>query len=74
LLKEFFPNATVSPPDKTAMSVAPMTIIRRKITPRGASSQNPKDSIDELPVIFGNPSPYSCSPWKMRFYELPNMI
>jgi hypothetical protein len=73
-LQEFLPNSFVSPTDKTPVCVAPATIVRRKITPGGASAHNPENSIDKLAIIIRYAAPTSFSPRQKWFKLLPDCV
>ena len=56
-VEERFPDALVSPTAEPAVDIFPIAVIRRQIAPRCASTQNPKDGIDECAVISGIAAP-----------------
>jgi hypothetical protein len=73
-LQQFFPNALVTPTDKTAVRVAPAAIVRRQIAPRRARSQYPEHCIDKSAVIFGNTAPRTPASRSMRLQQNPDFI
>jgi hypothetical protein len=66
-----FPNPLVPPSAKAAMRIFPITIIRRQVSPRSASTQYPKYGIDKQAVIAGIPAPCSFAANQMGLKKFP---
>ena len=72
--KEFFPHSSIPPTAESPVSILPVTIIGRKISPRCACPQNPENSVDELPIISGITSPGAFATGKMIFQKFPRFV
>jgi len=52
-----FPSACITPTREASVCIFPTSIIRGKVSPGGACSENPKNSIDKKPIILGYAAP-----------------
>jgi hypothetical protein len=62
-LKQSLPDAFVAPAAKAPMSIIPVAVFWRKVSPRRSRAQYPEHSVDKKPVVFCDPSPHSSATW-----------
>jgi hypothetical protein len=62
-LKQPLPYATVAPANEPSMGVAPAAEVRRQIPPRRAGTHDPKNCIDEAPIVMSYAAPSSFPTW-----------
>ena len=74
LLKQSFPNTSITPAAEPPMSILPVTVACRKITPRRSSTQNPEDSVKKASIVMCDASPLAAFPEKKRLKDLPGSI
>jgi hypothetical protein len=56
------------------MCILPVAVVGREISPRCTCPQNPKNSVDELPIVSGITSPCAFTPGEMIFQEFPGFV
>ena len=72
--KEFLPHPPVSPSAESPVCILPVAVVGRKIAPPCACPQNPKNSVDELPIVSGIASPCAFAAGEMIFQKLPSFV
>ena len=72
--EQSFPHSPVASPAKAPMGILPVAIIWRQIPPRRSCAHNPKDGIDELPVVSRFTSPCSFPSKQTWFQQFSRMI
>ena len=65
-LEQFFPQPFIPPAAKPPLHILPIAQIRRQIPPRRTGPQNPEHSVDEQPVVLGDPAPDALTPRQVR--------
>lgn len=59
------PNPLVAPTTKATMSVFPVPVIRRLVSPGSSCAKNPENSIDKQSVIANHASPMTFCPSRL---------
>ncbi len=74
LLKDALPQSFFAPLVEAAIDRLPRSIAFRQVPPGGTSTQDPKDSVDDLPVIGPRATGFRFLRWQQRLDLLPLFV
>ena len=63
--QQFFPDALIPPSAEPLIHTAPFPIARRQVSPQRSCAQNPKHTVDKLPIILCYATPLAPLTWQM---------
>ena len=71
---EASPDARLAPAIKTARHGAPWAISLRKVTPGGARTEKPQNTVDDTAVVDGRAACFRFLGWEQRLQPLPLLV
>ena len=73
-LQQLFPHTLVAPADKPVVGVAPAPIVRWRVAPWYARSDDPENRVDEQPIVFRYAATDTGAARQMRLQQCPCFI